>query len=391
MHSIALLSTIPLLNVSAVKMDQAQVPTRTSQFELVECMSRGTNPGGKFSFNDETYYVKVSNGQDAVAVDQTLSEVLATKLYAMTDLQILENHLIEIDEAETNWDCAGFEGKQYAIASKWVDDIEDLDVPQMKDVPDVRRGLAMDVLVAHYDHVGNLPKKSLNMKRKNGKAFRIDFGGVFNWKASGRNKNDDPKFSIPFTVDPTQEWTKYQTQLHPFLSPRPNGDVFAGMTIDEKIASLQVVASLSNEQIRDAVAEVFPADLPCHVFPEDPHCNRRGELQDMLSSRRDTLERIMFDEQTLKGDLALFCGINVIKLSGGANGAITQRQKWNTLKKHGFVKRFWGNAEPEALTATLDLHKITKQGTLALKIQGMVNEARRNKMSIQELQQKLCQ
>jgi len=359
--------------------DPVYVPKKTSELKMVKCESLGTNLGGMFETTDgEKYYLKIP-----LDPDQSRCEVLATHLYALTDLDILKSNLVEIDVKTKKTGCPLFDdyGHQWAVASKWVDDIEDIDIPEMADLPDVRRGLGMDAWVAHYDHVGNYCDDSepietacLNMKRRNGKAFRIDFGGVFNWKAQGGQKGDKPQWDIVFKGDSVEEWERYENRGHPFIDARPDGFLFKHMTREEKIDSLQVVADISPEMIMATVA---------NLFPQGP---RRWQLQEMLLSRRAILIQELEDHK----DYALFCSIDTIQLEDGKPGLITQKQKLNKLKDHGWLKSHKGVARPEALRDTLDRHGVSKSGTLALRLEQEEFTSEETKKSIKKLQDKWC-
>merc|ERR1712072_161228 len=111
------------------------VPKKTSELTLVKCESLGTNMGGMFKTAEgEKYYLKIP-----LDPDQSRCEVLATHLYALTDLDILKSTLVKIDVKTKKTGCNLFDdfGHQWAVASKWVDDIEDIDIPEMAALPDV--------------------------------------------------------------------------------------------------------------------------------------------------------------------------------------------------------------------------------------------------------------
>jgi hypothetical protein len=352
------------------------IPTKTSQLRTLQCKSLGTNIGGMFEFQGEKYYLKVP-----VNPDQSRSEVLATNLYALTDLNVLESSMVEID---SKTGCIAFDnfGHQWAVASKWVYDMETIDVPEMWTLPDVKRGLGMDAWLAHYDHVGNYcydgSEECLNIKKRNGKAFRIDFGGVFEWKAKGDKKGDNPRWDIVFTGDSVAEWERYQERGHPFTDARPDGYLFASLTREEKIESLQVVADLTEEQIKSAVAKVFPEE------------ERRNQLQEMLLSRRRILIAELKAVQEEQKDYALFCSIDTIQLDDGKPGLISQQQKLDTLKNHGWFKTLKKVGRPEALKDTLNRHGISKSGTLAKRLEDEVYTSPTVKKSIKKLQAEWC-
>merc|ERR1712072_718111 len=248
----------------------------------------------------------------------------------------------------------------------------------------------MDVWLAHYDHVGNGGPQSFNIKKRNNQAYRIDFGGVFEWKASGKRKGAYHK-DIKFTDNAVQEWKQYQIQGHPFFTP--THFIFADMTIDEKIASLEVVANIKVSEIEAAVADVFPETLPClnedgtpnHDLDEDgTPCSQKKLLTDLLKKRQQSLIAILMVEQIYRSDLDSFCKIDAIQLHDGTEGKKKQRQMWDQLKEHGYRKWFKKAGKPEALTTTLDRHSISKTGTLALKLQETIQQSNDKKKSILE-------
>jgi hypothetical protein len=366
--------------------DPAPVPKQLSEFELVSCSRLGSNAGGVFKNQaGEKYYIKVPD-----EADQARCEVLATHLYALTDIQVLGGDLIEIDvipeECKPAWfnrQAQPIQEGGVGIATKWVEDIEDIEVSEMADVPDVRRGLAMDAWVAHYDHVGNYDDedgaKALNMKRRDGKAYRIDFGGVFNWKARGTKKGDSPEWDIIFTDESVTEWLKYQNRGHPFMEPE--FEVFGGMTRDERIESLSVVADLSEESVRMAVHKAFPGH---------DHSERRHELVRMLLKRQQILKGFLIEERAILHDFNALCSITVIHLENSTEGRITQGQKWDQLKTHGLIGKMKNKLKPEAMRDTLLRARIDVEGKVSKAIQRTIAGSKNAKISIDKLQKKFC-
>lgn len=377
------------------------IPTRLSELELVDgqnsCIKLGSNIGGLFKNQEgEKYYVKVPLEDDHARV-----EVLATNLYSLTNIQALENNLIEIDVipkecyglwAPMTYHVVKMKKRVTGIVTKWIEDIEDIEVAEMKAVPDVRRGLAMDAWIGHYDNVGNYnehndnPVKALNMKRRHGRAFRIDFGGVFDYKAKGCKKSPCSQYDIVFTDESVPEWKAYQEKLHPFMwdndveKQHLQHRVFGGMTRAERIESLRVVTDLSANDVRAAVTR---------AFPDQVHQVRRDELIRMLLNRQRLLRKYL--------DLDLLCSINTILLHGKKTtdeelsiGKTKQAQMWNTLKEHGWLGKKMNKKNPEPMQDTLNRHGVDMEGEIAAAVQKRITESPLQKMSIKDLQTKYC-
>jgi hypothetical protein len=365
------------------------IPTKLSELTPVNCRSLGSNIGGLFKNEEgEKYYVKVPNEEDHARI-----EALATNLYALTDIQALENNLIEIDVVPSQ--CFNLwlpishyvnrqNIKKIGIVTKWIEDIEDIDVAEMATVPDVRRGLAMDAWIGHYDNIGNYnehnekPVESLNMKRRHGKAFRIDFGGVFEYKAKGNKKEHNSRYDIPFSATSVDEWEKYQNKPHPFMwehtRPEDTHLVFGGMTKVERVESLRVVTQISADDIRIAVT---------NAFPDQVHQQRRDQLIRTLISRQRELQ--------IKLDLDLLCGIKSIKLDDNTTeGKTKQAQMWADLKKHGWLGQLTNKKKPEAMQDTLKRHEVSMKGDVAKAISKTITESKYGKISIRDLQKKYC-
>merc|ERR1712151_432445 len=113
----------------------------------------------------------------------------------------------------------------------------DIDKAAMRDLPGVKEGFAADAWLANWDVIGNGPPEALNLKRtRQGRAFRLDFGGCLQYHATGGKK--------PFAADNVPE-----------LESLKKYKVFSDITDDDIAAAVAKIAALSDSMIRRLVAE----------------------------------------------------------------------------------------------------------------------------------------
>merc|ERR1712151_985338 len=113
----------------------------------------------------------------------------------------------------------------------------DIDKRAMRDLPGLKEGFAADAWLANWDVIGNGPPDALNIKRtRQGRAFRLDFGGCLQYHATGGKK--------PFAANNVPELESLKT----------NNEAFSDVTDDDIAAGVAKIAAQSDSMIRSVVA-----------------------------------------------------------------------------------------------------------------------------------------
>ena len=208
----------------------------------------GSNPGGLYqNAAGEKFYVKF------IDPEWRDSEILTAKLYRLAGLNAPDVSQVKIN------------GK-VAVASRIIDglEIKKQDLIDNK-VAGVYDGFGSDAWLANWDVVGY---DYDNLKVKEGIAYRIDTGGGLEFRAQGTKKG------AAFGEDVTET----TTLRDPSKNSR-SAKVFAKMTKEQERASVERVANISDEKIRNTVLQYGPGTY------ED-----RQALANKLIKRKESLK-----------------------------------------------------------------------------------------------------
>jgi len=171
---------------------------------------------------------------------QAKAEVLVSKLYAMVGVAAATMRFVTIKGHEHDGPVGLWSRNQ---------SYEDIPPEQMQ-LPGLKEGFAADAWLANWDVIGNGSPAERNMKRDpNGRAFRVDFGGCLQYRASGGDKSE---CGVPFGPDVVPEIDSLRQH-----NRLPFGDIN-----DEDIrGGVAKIAALPDEAIRDVVLETMGQDV----------------------------------------------------------------------------------------------------------------------------------
>lgn len=191
----------------------------TSKFMIFEGTQGGSNSGYyvKNTSTGELFYAKYASKTGKGGVTQSQAEVLSSKLYKLAGIDVPELSLVD-----------GPNG-QKAILSKFIPDLQGVN----KANPLAHEGFGMDALLANWDVVG---LGYDNTVTNGSKVFRIDVGGTLDFRAQGSKK---PFGSV---VD------ELTSLIDPNINPQ-SAKVFSSMTVDDMVASIKKVTSISDDEI----------------------------------------------------------------------------------------------------------------------------------------------
>ncbi len=188
----------------------------TSKFITYEGTKGGSNYGYyvKNAATGELYYAKFAG---AKAVGQSEAEVLSSKLYKLAGIDVPELTLVKTPDGKS------------AVLSKFIPDLKGVS----SSTPLVHEGFGMDVLLANWDVAG---AGFDNTVTDGSKIFRIDVGGTLDFRAQGDKKH------FGAVVD----------ELSSLLDTKINkqsAQIFSSMSVDDMIASIKKVTSISDDEI----------------------------------------------------------------------------------------------------------------------------------------------
>lgn len=212
---------------------------------------QGSNPGGLYTNSaGEQWYVK-----QLPTNSHAHNEALANRLYQAAGVNVPDVMLVELD------------GK-LGVATRFVDGLQILSGDQLSTLPGVREGFAADAWLANWDVVG---LGNDNLLQNGDSAIRVDTGGALDYRATGGKK--DELFSA-------HDVPEFHSLRDHEVNPEA-ADVFAGMTRDELLQSLNNVLGVSDQTIC----------ITCQQWGGND-AQYRQQLADKLISRKEALQRV---------------------------------------------------------------------------------------------------
>ncbi len=244
-------SIILQLNASATNSTTIATPTIIDHEWKKISDAQGSNPGGLYTNNKgEKWYVKESPS-DAHAYN----EILANKLYNAASIDVPE--IIPI-----------LHNGKLGIATRYIEGLQQLSSPELKKMPGVKPGFAVDAWLANWDVAGLLND---NLLGNAGNAIRVDTGGALEYRAGNKPKNER------FTTDSVPEFFTLRDRM---INPAA-ARVFGEMTPAELSLSINHVSNVSDKTIC-FLCDAWGGDNPAH----------NKELAAKLISRKAVLEKI---------------------------------------------------------------------------------------------------
>jgi hypothetical protein len=255
----------------------------------------GSNPGGFFKSkaDDQEFYIKWLPTAEAKNEDRIRNEFLALKLYELFGLAAPKAELIRFTDDHGQAQIGLMTPKQSHI--KKADDLyrqgtttldgQSFTFDDFKKKAQV--GFLIDVLLANYDVVG-LEKDNLHYDEITGEPFRIDPGGALRYRAQGGDKLEKGQFDgqaheFEEMVTGSNEKTRYNAAVLQAAST-----VFGGVYDTESLsAGLELLSSVSDEQIRDCVYQNYRYKTPS----TSPEQEKEGTdlMANTLVARKHTL------------------------------------------------------------------------------------------------------
>jgi hypothetical protein len=216
----------------------------------------GSNPGGLYKIDDESYYVKFPSNPDIAKI-----EVLANKIYKLLDVYVPEVELIEKDN-------------KIGLTSKIVDvlddDVEDY-MEKLSNHSDIKDNFVIDAWLANWD-VGGFDFYSKNvLLDKNNRALRIDQGGSLTRRAQGGLKGS----SFNDIVSEIES-------LRSSKATSMNRNLFNKINEKDIQTGLQKLKNLDITKLKKLINEYAPEDEKELIYKT--LINRRNYLLSNLSS-----------------------------------------------------------------------------------------------------------
>ncbi len=202
--------------------EESWTPLQQSEFGSVGS-PRGSNPGGEARRQDGSrWYLKFPRNSD-----HARNEMLAAQLYRLAGAEVPEIRLLE-----THTGGLG-------LASKMLDGLSKSPAGLLDEtVKGVGEHFAADAWLANWDVVGATHD---NLLLQGNRAIRIDVGGSLLFRAQGAPKG-------AAWNDEASEWFSMRT-----MAGSTTSQVFSGATGEQLVEGARRVASITPEQIQDAV------------------------------------------------------------------------------------------------------------------------------------------
>jgi hypothetical protein len=216
----------------------------------------GSNPGGLYKIDDESYYVKFPSDPDIAKI-----EVLANKIYKLLNVYVPEVELIEKDN-------------KIGLTSKIVDvlddNVEDY-MEKLSDHSDIKDNFVIDAWLANWD-VGGFDFYSKNvLLDKNNRALRIDQGGSLTRRAQGGLKGS----SFNDIVSEIES-------LRSSKATSMNRNLFNKINKKDIQTGLQKLKNLDITKLKELIDEYAPENEKEFIYKT--LINRRNYLLSNLSS-----------------------------------------------------------------------------------------------------------
>jgi len=197
-----------------------------------------------------------SGKQSASDKKQSKSEVLVSKLYMMVGVDAACMRFVTIRGHDEDGPLGLWSRNQ---------DYEDIDTDEMVGLPGLKEGFAADAWLANWDVIGNGGPAALNMKRtKEGRAFRLDFGGCLNYRATGQDKSTAGQ---PFVADAVPE----------IQNLRKYNEVFQDVTDTDIAKGAAKISAVADSTIEEVVAQTLGNDA--------------GQIANILIGRKRFLQK----------------------------------------------------------------------------------------------------
>jgi 8-oxo-dGTP pyrophosphatase MutT (NUDIX family) len=214
---------------------------------------KGSNDGGQYTNvrTGEVSYVKTYDD-----TGQARAEILASKIYQLAGVEVAE-----YSPAKRNG--------EFSVISPWVDGLyQDERALTTGRVPGVQENFGVDAWLGNYDVIGLVHD---NLALKDGRGFRHDFGGVFEFRASGGRKSE---------IDVAQ-WGPVVNDIEAMRDPdtgREAVDVMDKVTDQDLISAYERILEIPSDVLMEAVKLYGP------VNPTE-----NQSLVNMLEQRRDDI------------------------------------------------------------------------------------------------------
>lgn len=228
----------------------------------------GSNPGGTYTLNGETYYLKfpAQKGDPKKGNALAKNEILAAKLYQLGGIAVPDIFLIQ--DAQGNLGVASKIEHTFKSAEN-PDKSQPRENIDWSKLPGVAKGLAFDAWLCNNDAVGlyydNIGTYT-NPKNSQIEAFRVDTGGALGYRAQGELKGE--RFGDDATIE-----------LITLLRLNDQAaKIFKDVDIKQIEEGVEAIAAIKDQDIVELVEQ---------YGPDDP--KEREMLTDKLLARKVTL------------------------------------------------------------------------------------------------------
>lgn len=230
---------------ASVVVPPAGTPPNVDSLTLIGRKTKGATPGAFYqdTATGQRWLLKFPDSEDVAR-----NEVLAGKLYELAGIEVPELHVVK------------FQGR-FALASRLIDDIQEVGADRLRATPSVLEGFGVDAWLANWDSIGlNFDNTVL----RGGRAIRIDVGGSLRYRATGGLKGADWR----------DEVLEIDTMRNRATAPQA-ARVFGSMTQAQLEAAVARVLRISDDDIRATVERYGPLDA-----------RERTKLADRLIARK---------------------------------------------------------------------------------------------------------